>query len=138
MLEIFRRCFQGDVLGFCSKKGTAKYVDFGAEGQGKNGVSQLQDLEWDADIDALTEMEYNLVAEQPKGIKLELQEAESIPTPRGSESGENAKETTSPESPELPESPGEPVEPTSQDVENHNELSDFIAMEPPHMQKTKI
>ena len=27
-------------------------------------------------------MEYNLVAEQPKGIKLELQEAESIPTPR--------------------------------------------------------
>eukprot|EP00794_Sanderia_malayensis_P006126 gene6126-6830_t len=116
MFEFVRRCFQIDVFGFCSRKET-KYVDFGAEDQGKVGVGfARKDPEWDADIDALTEMEYNLVAEQPKGIKLELHEQEAFENPKSEQVEKTDNEVINKTEKEE-----------DMDVENHNELSDLIS-----------
>eukprot|EP00112_Aurelia_sp_Birch-Aquarium-sp1_P024874 Seg803.10 transcript_id=Seg803.10/GoldUCD/mRNA.D3Y31 product="hypothetical protein" protein_id=Seg803.10/GoldUCD/D3Y31 len=125
MFEFVGRCFHGemDIWGLCSRK--AKYVDFGSEerrGKFVNG-HQTQDPAWDADVDALTEMEYNLVAEQPKGIKLELHDPDTLESPRDQEEHKHTQEETS-----VPDDLEKDVKPkaTNLDFENHNELSDLI------------
>lgn len=122
MFEFVGRCFNVDIWGLCSKKNPT-YIDFGKEDRQGKMVNNdpYNDPAWDADVDALNEMEYNLVAEQPKGIKLELHDPETLESPRNQfdEKTEDPGDTKSDTAAEA----------KSLDVTNHNELSDLISGE---------
>jgi len=120
MFEFFGRCLNGDIWGFCSRK-NGKYIDFGKESHGGKALNgdPSNDPAWDADVDALNEMEYNLVAEQPKGIKLELHDPDNLESPRSTD--ENKTEKNQKDIPSITVEVDK-----SADIDNHNELSDLI------------
>ncbi|XP_065066701.1 uncharacterized protein LOC135692489 [Rhopilema esculentum] len=119
MFEFVGRCFHSNIWGFCSRK--SKYVGFRDEERRQKQVSLDPRLDpaWDADVDALNEMEYNLVAEQPKGIKLELHDPDTIESPREKESDEEEKTPSKADW-------GDKLTPHALDIVNQNEMSDLI------------